>query len=237
MRTFRRPTLTAAALAAAAVLAAPGVASADPGTPSTPAAQLLLVQGEFPAGYRVENVSAREFGDISATVGDSLSAATVTPAQCMPVISRGAVQRAAGTPMVVALNEAKRTGISELLTRNRIDNATAIPAGCESVHMEFPVRSGAAEGRAVMDVRSSVVSLPGAPSGAKTVLARSTGTVTVQGKAHTIDQEQIIGAQQVRGYGVLLVGSATGDGGPVTVDRTGFAQALTAATNKVRAAK
>ncbi|KXP05012.1 hypothetical protein [Tsukamurella pseudospumae] len=231
MRTFRRSAVTALAVAALAVPT--GIASADPGTPATPAAQLLLTQGEFPAGYRVEKVSANEFGDITSKVGDALTAAKVTPAQCMPVVSRSAIQRAAGTPIVVALNEAKQTGISEMLTHNRIDNATVIPKGCETVHMEFPVRDGSA----VMDVRSSVVSLPGAPSGAKTVLARSTGTVTVKGTVHPIKQEQIIGAQQVRGYGVLLVGTAVGGEAPATVDRAGFAQALTAATNKVRTAR
>lgn len=63
MRAVRRSALalTALALAAPAALSPAGIASAAPAKPATPAAQLLLTQGEFPAGYEVQKVSPRSY--------------------------------------------------------------------------------------------------------------------------------------------------------------------------------
>ncbi|MGV7904079.1 hypothetical protein PJN93_30160, partial [Mycobacterium kansasii] len=84
--------------------------------PATPAAQLLLTQGEFPAGYEVQKVSPRELSEITDTVGTGINGARVTPAHCAPTLDRAALGRAAGLPIVVAVNEAKRTALSETLS-------------------------------------------------------------------------------------------------------------------------
>lgn len=231
MRVIRRSALVLAAVAALAVPA--GVASAAPAKPATPAAQLLLTQGDFPAGYKVEKLSQSELTELTSGLGDVFASAKATPAHCLPVVTRGALAEAAGLPMVVAVNEAKRTAVSEVITSKSADAAVGVTPGCEKVRMETAV---GANGRIVMDVTTTPVTLPGAPAGAKTVLVRSTGTATVDGETQPIRQEQIMGAQDVRGYGVLVVGNAVGDNG-ATVDRAGYARILTAATDKVRTAK
>lgn len=227
--------LTALALAAPAALAPAGVASAAPGKPTTPAATLLLTQGEFPAGYRVEKVSPQDLSKMTASLGAGLGGARVTPAHCAPALDRGALARAAGMPIVVAVNEAKQAALSETLSSTgTVDNAVRIPAGCESFRIEMNPKSGSAD-RVVLNATSAPIALPGAPKGARAVLTRATGTVTVAGKESRFVQEQIIGGEQVRGYAVLMVSTTVSD--TARADRAGFAQALTAATDKVRAAK
>ncbi len=237
MRAVRRSALAlaAVALAAPATLAPVGIASAAPAKPTTPAAQLLLTQGEFPAGYRVEKVTPQDLSEITESVGTGISGARVTPAHCAPALDRGALTRAAGMPIVVAVNEAKRTSLAETLSSaGAVDNALRIPAGCESFRIEMNPKPGSAD-RVVMNATSAPIALPGTPKGARAVLTRATGTVTVDGKETRFVQEQIIGGEQVRGYAVLLVSTTVSDA--ARADRAGFAQALTAATNKVRTAK
>ncbi|KXO95433.1 hypothetical protein HWD35_08485 [Tsukamurella tyrosinosolvens] len=237
MRAVRRSALalTALALAAPAALSPAGIASAAPAKPATPAAQLLLTQGEFPAGYEVQKVSPRELSEITDTVGTGINGARVTPAHCAPTLDRAALGRAAGLPIVVAVNEAKRTALSETLSSaGAVDNALRIPAGCENIRIEMNPKPGSAD-RVVMNATSAPIALPGAPKGARAVFTRATGTVTVDGKDSRFVQEQLIGGEQVRGYAVLLVSTTVSDSG--RADRAGFTQALTAATNKVRTAK
>ncbi|NMD55335.1 MULTISPECIES: hypothetical protein [Tsukamurella] len=235
MRAVRRSVL---ALAAVALAAPAGLASAAPAKPATPAAQLLLTQAEVPAGYQVEKVSPKELAGITASVGDGLTGARVTPAHCAPAVDRGALSRAAGLPILVATNEAKRTALSETLSSGSVDSAVAIPAGCESFRIEMSPKAGSAD-RVVMDAKVTPVALPGAPKGARAVFTRATGTITVDGKASRFEQEQLIGGENVRGYAVLVIATSIGGdgaGGTARADRAGFTQALTAATNKVRTA-
>lgn len=233
MRAVRR---TALALAAASAVAAPAaVATAAPVKPTTPPAQLLLAQGEFPAGYQVEKVTPKDVSEITTAVGDGLAGARVTPAHCAPALDRGALNRAAGMPIVVAVNEAKRASLSETLsTTGTLENALRIPAGCENIRIEMTPKPGSSD-RVVMNATSTPIALPGAPKGARAVLTRATGTATVDGETSRFVQEQIIGGEEVRGYTVLLVSTAVSEN--ARADRAGFTQALTAATNKVRTAK
>ncbi|GIZ97942.1 hypothetical protein TTY48_25540 [Tsukamurella sp. TY48] len=234
MHALRRTAVVVAALA----LAAPaGIAQAAPapGKPTTPAAQLLLTQAEFPAGYEVKPVSSKELASILRDVGDGLTKAKVTPAQCAPVVDRGAFERAGNQPIVVGVNEAKKSAISEVLSEGGdINKALANPPGCDNVRVEMNDIAGTKD-KLVMDVSSSPVTLPGAPAGSKAVLAKSTGTVTVDGKTKPIKQEQLLAGTTARGYAVLITGAGAG-ANPVA-DRGDVAKALTAAVNKVNAAR
>ncbi|ADG80156.1 Secreted protein OS=Tsukamurella paurometabola (strain ATCC 8368 / DSM / CCUG 35730 / CIP 100753/ JCM 10117 / KCTC 9821 / NBRC 16120 / NCIMB 702349 / NCTC 13040) OX=521096 GN=Tpau_3578 PE=4 SV=1 [Tsukamurella paurometabola] len=236
MHALRRSAVVVAALAIAAPAGVAQAAPAPaPGKPATPAAQLLLTQAEFPAGYEVQQVSAKDLADVLRDVGSGLNKAKVTPAHCAPVVNRADFERSSKLPLVVGVNKAKKAAISEVLAEGQsIDKALANPAGCDKVRVEMNDIAGTKD-RVVLDITSTPVNLPGAPAGSKAVLATSTGTVTVDGKAKPIKQEQLLAGANVRGYALLITGSGAGPN-PVA-DRDGVAKALATGINKVRTAR
>lgn len=232
--TIVRRTATAAAAVVVACAASTGVANAEPtGKPTTPAAQLLLAQGEFPAGYRVIEVPRQELNQTVGDIGAAFTTGKVTPEQCRPVLSRGAAREASQLPLVAAVNRSTANVLAEVLSTKPSDAATTAP-GCESVRVEFD-KPTAEIGAMTLTVTSTPVTLAGVPSGTKAVLAKSTGTVTVDGKTEPIDQQQMFAVTTVRGYTVIVnTSSATAGKAP---DRVALAQALTKAVDKIRAAK
>ncbi len=233
---LRRTRSAAAVFAAAAVAASVAVpaAGADPaGRPTTPAARLLLAQGEFPAGYTVVPLDRNRLSGVLGDVGSALSTAKVTPAHCGAALSQGGLMGAAkNVPVVVAANRGTRQAVSEAIAD--AGQSRTPQRGCEKVHVEIG-KVGDDIDAMVLDVATTAVQLPGAPRGAVAVLVRTTGTITAEGRTERSDQQQLLAFATVRGYAVAVSGSAAGPG--AAPDRAAVAQTLTAGVNKVRAAK
>jgi hypothetical protein len=235
MHALRRSAVVAAV--AAALVAPVGTAQAAPAPakPTTPAPELLLKQGEFPAGYQVQKVSQQELSKVLRDVGADLTKARYTPANCAPVMNVGGFDRASRLPVVVAVNEGAKTAISEVLSAtDNIDTAVTNPAGCDKVRVELD-RIGGTDGKLVMDIASEPLALGGAPAGTKALVVRTSGTATVDGKPRRFNQEQVVAGTSVRGYAVLVTGAGAGQN--AKPDRGAVAQTLTAAANKVRTAR
>ena len=224
--------IVATALVAPAANAAPPMA---PEKPTTPAAQLLLTQGEFPAGYTVQPVPRAELDKVLGDVGAGVSSARITPAQCRGNAGSTDLAKVSQVPLAVAVNKQAKSALSEALTDAKNPKSSVTPRkGCETIHIDMDGLRGSTD-KLSLDITTTVTQVPGAPAGAKVAAMRTLGTVTVDGKPVKVDQEQLVGVNTVRGYAVIVSASTTGQG--AQVDRGAFAKTLTAASNKVRTAK
>ncbi|WP_019202205.1 hypothetical protein [Tsukamurella sp. 1534] len=237
MRTLRQ-TVAVGAVAAALVVPA-AVAQADPGRPTTPVDQLLLADGEFPAGYEVMPLTVAERLEMIAPLNQFADKLKVTPAECAPKVTPALQQKASDLPMVSAFSDRTTTGLVEVLSPEPTAVNRANLQRCSDVTVELQP-SEQVPAKALINISLSLVNVPGTPAGATVIATRGTGTVTINGKdgkpgkQRKVDVNQLEGVAQVRGYTVVVTASGSQGG---RLDRPGFAQTLTKAVDKVRAAK
>ncbi|KXO98690.1 hypothetical protein [Tsukamurella pseudospumae] len=237
MRTLRNT--LAVGTAVVALVAPAAVAVADPaGAPTTPVDQLLLADGEFPAGYEVMPFSVADRLEMIAPLNQFQSKVTVTPAECAPKVS-ALQQHASDLPMVSAFSDRTTTGLVEVLSAKPAAVNAAALQNCSNVKVELQP-SEQVPAKALINIKISQVSVAGVPAGTTVIATQGTGTVTINGKdgkpgkERAVNVNQIEGVNQVRGYTVVVTASGSQGG---RLDRAGFAQTLTKAVDKVRTAK
>ncbi|CAM3631100.1 hypothetical protein ACXYTP_12155 [Tsukamurella ocularis] len=237
MRTLRNTLAVGAAVAALVVPTA--VAQADPGAPSTSVDQLLLADGEFPAGYEVMPLSVAERLEMIAPLNQFAKNLKVTPAECAPKITPALQQKAGDLPMVSAFSDRTTTGLVEVISPRAVGTNADMLNACSDVTVELePNEQVPAE--AHITIKVTRASVPGVPAGAMVIATQGSGTVTVRGKDGKPGKErkvvvnQVEGVSQVRGLTVVVTASGSQGG---RLDRAAFAQTLTRAVDKVRAAK
>ncbi|CAM4044313.1 MULTISPECIES: hypothetical protein [Tsukamurella] len=238
MRSLR--TTLAAGTAVAALIAPLAVAQAAPGDkPTTPVEQLLLGEGEFPAGYEIMPFSVAEKLDIVAPLSQFASRVKVTPAECAPKVTPALQDKATNLPMISAFNEQMSTGLVEVLSTEQAALSRTTLQNCSDVKVELEP-TAQLPAKAVINIKLSLTQVPGQPAGATVISTQGTGTVVVAGKdgkpgrERKVNVNQLEGVAQVRGYTVVVTASGSQGG---RLDRAGFAQALTKATAKVRDAR
>jgi hypothetical protein len=226
-----------AATVLAVGLAAPsaGLAGAAPsGAPSGSVQSLLPTQADFPTGYTVRALTAKDQQDITDEVGAVVSQMKITPAQCDEKnLGPASKKSASDTRMVVAAraltNSSLVVGITPRPTDVAAFRASAV-GPCSSVRAVVTDPSGKG-GPITLNVDASPVSLANAPANSAVILVHTTGTVGTGSKARSITQDQLAGVAVVRGYTVEVQGAAL-DGG--TPDRAAFAQIFNRAVAKVQ---
>lgn len=238
MRTAR-DTLAVGAVVAT-LLAPAAVAQADPaGAPSTPVDQLLLADGEFPAGYEVMPLSVAERLEMIAPLGQFSKNLKVTPAECAPKVSPALQQKAGDLPMVSAFSDRTTTGLVEVISPRPVETNADMLRNCSTVTVELEPNEQV-PAKAHITITVSRTSVPGVPAGTTVIATQGTGTVTVKGKdgkpgkERKVDVNQIEGIAQVRGLTVVVTASGSQGG---RLDRAAFAQTLTKGVEKVRAAQ
>ncbi|BDD84131.1 hypothetical protein TPB0596_38940 [Tsukamurella pulmonis] len=238
MRTVRNTLAIGAAVVALAAPAA--IAQADPaGAPTTPVDELLLADGEFPAGYEVMPLSVAERLEMIAPLNQFAKNMKVTPAECAPKVTPALSQKASDLPMVSAFSDRTATGLVEVISPRPVGTNADMLRNCSDVTVELAPNEQV-PATAHITIKVTRTSVPGVPAGAMVIATQGTGTVTVSGKdgkpgkERKVNVNQIEGVSQVRGLTVVVTASGSQGG---RLDRAAFAQTLTKAVDKVRAAQ
>lgn len=238
MRTLRNTLAVGAAVVA--LVAPAAVAQADPaGAPSTPVDKLLLADGEFPAGYEVMPLSVAERLEMIAPLNQFAKNVKVTPAECAPKVTPALQQRASDLPMVSAFSDRTTTGLVEVISTQPVGTNADMLSRCSDVTVELEPNEQV-PAKAHITIKVTRTSVPGVPAGATVIATQGAGTVTVNGKDGKPGKErkvvvnQVEGVAQVRGLTVVVTASGSQGG---KLDRAAFAQTLTKAVDKVRAAQ
>lgn len=214
---LRRTSTVALATFAALSVTGVGTALADPSaetatTPTTPAAELTLEQGDFPDGYFVIPAPAATIGQEVGDLGALFKAAKVTPEECKNVGPLAKVAEQFGAVQLVA---AVDKDSNKTLTESLVAQSADVPAlaevaldKCSEVQVEVDDPRGGTINATVRTTSGSVPSEAG--DNAAVFAIDITGTRAKGDDVFPIHQKLLAGFASLRGYTVGVTAQQLG---------------------------